>query len=81
MSAVMDLGSLNWKSFWDLATPERAAHIMLELYGADAAGEAAACAAAARTDNREADAEFWDATQLVLCRRHPTPPTATAPPR
>lgn len=75
----MTVDLLDWESFWDLATPEQAAGILFDFYGGGAAGQAADSAVAARADNREADAEFWDATQLVLRHRHPTPPTA--PPR
>lgn len=75
-----DLDSLNWKSFWGLATPERAANLLRELYGEDAAGAAASCLAAALADNRDEDSRFWDAVQAALCPRPlaPTPPETTS---
>lgn len=49
----------DWISFWDLASPDRAAREMAGLYGRDAARAAAVCALAARADGRDEDYSFW----------------------
>lgn len=55
----------DWQSFWDLASPEKGAATIIELYG-EAAGDAAtSCAAAALADDRDTDYRFWTA---VLAR-------------
>lgn len=65
----MNLDALDWKSFWDLATPEKAAALMRELYGAGADGAAADAAADALADNRDEDARFWVATRAAVRRQ------------
>ena len=57
----------DWESFWDLASPEKGAAKIMELYGAAAGDAAADCAAAALADDRDADYRFWTA---VLGRVH-----------
>ena len=57
----MEEQSLRWTSFWDLASPERAARVLVAMYGTDATLAAAHCALAARTDERREDARFWHA--------------------
>lgn len=59
-----------WRSFWDLASPGRAAQAMRDVYGARALPAARHCAAAARGDGRDADYRFWTA---VLARIAATP--------
>jgi hypothetical protein len=54
-----------WCSFWDLASSERGAATMMELYGELAAAAAADCANAAHADDRDEDYRFWTA---VLAR-------------
>ena len=49
------------QNFWDLASPEAAADLMTELYGAAAATAAVDCAFAALADNRNEDYRFWAA--------------------
>lgn len=51
-----------WKSFWDLSSPEEAARTLRQFYGAAAAKAAADCAAAAQLDGRDEDCRFWTAT-------------------
>jgi hypothetical protein len=62
----MSAGTLNWNSFWDLATPAQGARALLELYGAAAAQAAADCAGAAKTDGRHTDYRFWVAVCAEL---------------
>jgi hypothetical protein len=50
---------LHWNSFWDLASPERAAEALTELYGSGAALAAAYCGLAAYGDDRHDDYRFW----------------------
>lgn len=61
----MTRGLADWRSFWDLASPERGAATMIELYGESAAAAAADCASAALADDRDEDFRFWTA---VLAR-------------
>ncbi len=49
----------NWRSFWDLAPPLKAASALIDMYGEAAATAAANCAIAARADCRDADYRFW----------------------
>jgi hypothetical protein len=58
--------SPDWQSFWDLASPEEAARILLESYGADAIGAATECAETAEGDGRETDHQFWIAVLAHL---------------
>lgn len=60
--------TLDWESFWDIATPKQAAYGLLALYGEGAAAAAAASAVAARADGRSVDAEFWEQTRKLLTR-------------
>lgn len=75
----MDFDSVDWKSFWDLVTPEQAADVLVELYGKGAARAAADSRAAAQADGREDDVWFWDAAREVLDRRYPYPPVLVWP--
>lgn len=76
---VLDLDSLDWKSFWDLVTPEQAARVLREEYGAGADAAAAQAAVDALADGRDEDSRFWDAARAALCShpRLPNPPVAT----
>ncbi len=51
--------AFNWKSFWDIATPEEAARILTGWFGMMAAQLAVDCALAAGSDQREDDRRFW----------------------
>ncbi len=51
--------AFNWKSFWDIATPEEAARILTEWFGMMAAQLAVDCALAAGSDHRDDDRRFW----------------------
>jgi hypothetical protein len=51
----------DWRSFWDLATPEEGASAIIEIYGAGAAEAVLGCVAAAQHDDREEDCRFWTA--------------------
>lgn len=61
---MKDVG--NWKSFWELTTPEEAASRLRELYGAGAAKAAAECAQVAEADGRGEDHRFWVSTFALL---------------
>lgn len=61
---VQDVG--DWRSFYDLTTPQEAAATLREFYGAGAARAAITCAAAAQTDGREQDFKFWMAAFAEL---------------
>lgn len=57
----------DWRSFWDIATPQDGATAITEIYGS--AGAAAAvrqCVAAARDDDRNEDCQFWTAVLECL---------------
>lgn len=73
------LDSLDWESFWDLATPSEAADVLFALYDSGAAKAAADSRAAARADGREDDVRFWDAARDILDRRYPSPPVLVWP--
>jgi hypothetical protein len=70
---------LDWNSFWDLATPEEAAHTLQEFYGEAAAEAAIRCAIAAQSDTRDADYRFWMAVVARLSGS--AEPTLDAPMR
>lgn len=65
--------SSDWNSFWDLASPEKGAQDMRDLYGAGASAAAAGCAEAARADDRDEDYRFWTA---VLARLQASGPVS-----
>lgn len=74
---LVDVG--NWNSFWDLASPEEAAHALCEFYGAAAAEAAVSCAIAAKNDSRESDYRFWMAVYDDLKDIAPIANTAPTP--
>lgn len=51
----------DWHSFWDIVTPQDGATVMIEMYGLGATEAVLGCVAAARTDNRDQDCQFWTA--------------------
>jgi len=51
--------AFNWKSFWEIATPEEAARILSEWFGMMAAQLAVDCALAAGSAQRDDDRRFW----------------------
>ena len=51
--------AFNWKSFWEIATPEEAARILTDWFGIMAAQLAVDCALAAGSDQRDDDRRFW----------------------
>ena len=55
-----------WQSFWDLASPEKAAVTIMEMYGSGAADAAGECVASATADDRNDDARFWTAVQAKV---------------
>ena len=72
--------AFNWKSFWEIATPEEAARILTEWFGIMAAQLAVDCALAAGNDQRDDDRRFWLAVLDSLTgstqRRHTAQPAA-----
>ena len=62
---MVDISTLNWSSFWDLANPEQAARELTVLHGAKASA-AACCALTAYSDGREEDYRFWKAVFYEL---------------
>jgi len=58
-----------WRSFWDVATPEQGATAMIEIYGTAAAKAVHSCAVAALNDARNADYRFW--TAVLACIEGP----------
>jgi hypothetical protein len=56
----------DWKSFWDVSSPEEAAGTLRELYGVATAEAASKCAVAAQCDGRDEDYRFWIATLAEL---------------
>jgi hypothetical protein len=56
----------DWRSFWDVATPEQGATAMIDLYGPAAAKAVLKCAAAAVSDDRHEDYRFWKAVLTCL---------------
>ena len=73
--------SFNWKSFWDLSSPARAAEAFVELYGSDAALAAAHCGLEAHGDERHDDYRFWVAVFARLRAAEQSPVTKTPVPR
>lgn len=57
----MLLLSGEWESFWDIATPERAATEVTRIYGDKAALAIAQCSLGAKADGRDDDYRFWAA--------------------
>lgn len=57
--------TVDFDSFWDLATPEEVAGMIAELYGGGAVEAAEQCVASASSDQRDDDYRFWTA---VLAR-------------
>lgn len=55
----------DWRSFWDVATPQEGASAIIEIYGPAAADAVLSCAAAALDDNRHEDYQFW--TAVLAC--------------
>ena len=74
---MVDVSSLNWSSFWDLADPEQTAHELTALHGAEASA-AACCALTAYSDGREEDYRFWKAVFYELQSREKAEPDSIA---
>ena len=74
---MVDISSLNWSSFWDLATPEQTAQELTALHGAEASAAAACCALTAYSDGREEDYRFWKAVFYELQSRERAQPNGT----
>jgi hypothetical protein len=51
----------DWRSFWDITTPQQGADVIVEMYGPAAVDAVLSCAAAAQSDNRDDDYQFWAA--------------------
>lgn len=49
----------NWKSFWDISTPERAATEAARIYGENAGLAVMQCSLGAKADGRDDDYRFW----------------------
>jgi hypothetical protein len=56
----------DWRSFWDIATPQQGATALIEMYGPAAAEAARKCATAALDDDRNEDYQFWTAVLTCL---------------
>lgn len=56
----------NWQSFWDLASPEKGAQQMRDIFGLEAVKAASGCASAAQADDRDEDFRFWTAVVARL---------------
>ena len=63
---AMDQQQPNWRSFWDLASPEETARAFIELYGSEASQAVAECIQSAADDGRDEDRRFWLAVAVVL---------------
>ncbi len=63
MNAVPD-----WKSFYDLTTPQEAARLMRKWHGDGAQSAAAENGLVAYADNRPDDKRFWAAVLIALKR-------------
>ena len=63
----MARSACDWKSFWDISTPEETARILAGWYGPLAAKLAVDCELAASGDDREEDYRFWYAVFARLC--------------
>ena len=58
--------TLEWTSFFDIADPETASILMLQIYGAAAPIAASKCAAAALANGRDEDHRFWTEAQSCI---------------
>ena len=67
--------SRDWKSFWDISTPDRAASEVALIYGEDAALAVAQCSLGAKADGRDEDHRFWLAVLDCLRRRPAAAPS------
>lgn len=56
----------DWRSFWDLATPEDTARIFIDLYGEGAMQAVEDCIRTAIEDGRNEDCRFWRAVKVIL---------------
>ncbi len=56
----------DWKSFWDLATPEEMARSFIELYGEGNRRAVGECIRTAVEDGRHEDCRFWRAVKVIL---------------
>ncbi len=68
----------NWRSFWDLFSPEEAARVLIVFHGSNAALAAAHCGLSAHGDGRNEDYRFWVAVfyKLRMGRRVPVAASA-----
>lgn len=64
--------SRDWKSFWDISTPDRAAAEATLIYGPKAALAVVQCSLGAKADGRDEDHRFWLAV-LDCLQRAPAP--------
>ncbi len=62
----MEGDGLDWKSFWDLTSPDKMVPVLLELYGTDADSAVAQCILTASADGRDEDRHFWLAVASCL---------------
>ena len=69
----MGRSACDWKSFWDISTPEETARILAGWYGPFAVKVAVDCALAASGDGREEDYRFWYAVFARLCAEQKGP--------
>ena len=56
----------DWRSFWDLATPEETAQVFVDLYGKGARQAVEECIRSAADDGRYEDRRFWRAVTAIL---------------
>lgn len=62
----------DWRSFWDVATPDQMATAMKEVYGLSAKTACHENVMQAKRDDRQVDYQFWLA---VLCSLYGEKPT------